>query len=239
MSFFACTSRKLLRVGLAGLLATSGVLLGQIPAQAAPTANTAKPTASEIAELRAMFDKFSVPTAKRDALISKVNQGIPWDALVGTKASTHETRTIDNYDYSIDRFPDGSVKAVGLEKAVVVGDFSTQTLQGCRVRSGSGYKDYQGCQIDGVWGSVHLTVSDLAYTIVQGSNDSIYDWGYGSQKCIGVTCSSPVRVLSRAQENTNGVAYGRYQSDVASPGGSWNVWLQLNVGKDKAWQTNS
>jgi hypothetical protein len=164
--------------------------------------------------------------------------------LSGRRGSRiYKQLSIDGLSYSVSRFADGSFSAFGVETPV--GEASTPSasdapaITQCRYTTGSDYQSVTGCQIDGVWGTVVVGAIDVGYTLVNGGLDRMTDYGYGYQQClIPTTCSSPSLVLSQDVEGST-AAHGRWQADVSAPWGSWNVWVQLNVGGDSAWQSNS
>jgi len=113
------------------------------------------------------------------------------------------------------------------------------SISQCHYTTGSGYSNATGCQVDGIWGTVLIGAVGVSYTLVQGGTDRFTSTGYGFQKCYAPTgCSSPTLVASQTVE-TSTAAYGRWQADVSAAWGTWNVWVQLNVGGDSAWETNS
>ena len=76
--------------------------------------------------MRAQLTKFAVPVAQQDALVAKSKANTLWDANTAASPVSRETKVIGEEDYSISRYRDGSVRAMGLERAVPASDFSTQ-----------------------------------------------------------------------------------------------------------------
>lgn len=226
---------------LCAILAMAGVLFAGAAADASEA--SVPPSEVELADVRALLERFDVPESDQENLLQAVAQGELWDVYRGEAPVSTEQQTIDGIDYTIDRFADGSFRAIGFEIPEVVQQDrpsgpSPRAITGCRVTSGSGYSNATGCQIDGVWGTILLGATNVSYTIAQGNPDRITSTGYGFQKCIVVSCSSPTLVVFEPVEGS-GPAYARWQSDISASYASWNVSFQLNVGGDSAWQTNS
>jgi hypothetical protein len=225
-------------LGLLGATALVATVLFGAPASAAVPLSDEEEQA-----IRAVLVRWDVPAEQQDALLAKVVAGEPWDVYgEGVPVST-ESRVVDGCEYSIERFADGSVAAVGVEipEEVPAGVASPMSIVGCTTSTGSGYAARTGCQVDAWIGTVFIAALNVGYTHVQGGYDYITSTGYGAQNCIYPTsCTSPVRVAYKQHENASGNAYARWQSDVTGGVlGSWNVWVQLNVGGDTAWSTNS
>jgi hypothetical protein len=200
-------------------------------------------TDANIQDIKDLLSKFLVPEAQQTELIEKTKKGINWDVYDSTKSpvTVEYDQVISGMNYTIKRYADGSLAAQGLEVAEVVDPKAPvpMSIFNCTVTTGSGYAAYRGCQVDGVWGTVFLGACAMNFTIVNGGFDSIGDGGAGFQKCIAPTsCSTPSRVLYSGQEGV-GPAYSRWQGDVSAPWASWNAWVQLNVGGNSYWQTNS
>lgn len=201
---------------------------------------------SDESQVRLILTKFLVPISQQDALIVKVNNGETWDVYNDSGPTVTEQRMIGDMDYTITRYEDGSVKASGIQRPQLAsgpkGMVSPDSINSCRYSSGSGYSNATGCTVDGLWGSAYLAAKNVSYTLVQGGPDQITSMGYGVQNCSLVTCTSPVLVSSRSTESGSTPASARWQSDVTNSvvvPKSWNIWFQLNVGGDSAWQTNS
>jgi hypothetical protein len=125
---------------------------------------------------------------------------------------------------------------------VAEGQYAVQpfALGHCRVVSGSGYSSATGCQVDGWWGSVRAGAANMGYTLVNGAYDYISNAGYGFQSCAWpTTCSSPILVENYPYEDGRGPGYVKWQADVSSSTGSWNVWVKLHVGGNSAWDSTS
>ncbi|WP_143465550.1 hypothetical protein [Leifsonia sp. NCR5] len=220
-------------------------LTGAASATGAPAEGTASPlSAADAQVLRATLAKFDVPVATQDELIARARAGQVWDASTPNAVPVSEERGVvkDGFEYDVKRFADGSVAYAGLEIPAVEqgGGPQGRAISQCRYQSGSGYSNATGCQIDGAWGTIFVGAINVGYTLVQGGSDQMIDGGYGFQRCVYPTsCSSPVRVSWKKSENGS-AAYQRWQADVSGGYlGTWNVWVQLNVGGDRAWQTNS
>lgn len=243
--------KSLKRRTLTGAFATAAsaalvVVATAMPAQATTSEppSVSAPTAADVQGVRDILNKFEVPAAQQGALIQKAKDGQGWDVWDpnATPVSTESGKVISGFKYDIKRYADGSVAATGLEipKVQAAGGISPRSISQCTYTSGSGYANAQGCQIDGIWGTVLIGAANVSYTLVNGAGDKINSTGYGYQRCNWpTTCNSPSRVVYRATELGSSPAYAKWQSDVTAPTGSWNVWVALNVSHDTAWQTNS
>lgn len=229
---------------LSAIVAATALLVvpsGVAAATELPGAQSTQLSAAEVEDLRALFDKFEIPEHQQDGLIEVAEAGQPWDVYEpgAEPVEVEHDRVISGYTYTIERYADGSVAATGLEVPQPAGLIGPMAISQCRWSTGSGYSNATGCQLDGIWGSVLIGAANVSWTHVQGGLDRITSFGYGYQKCFAPTgCSSPVLVMSKTVEGS-GNAYARWQSDVSAAWGTWNVWIQLNVGGDRAWQTNS
>ena len=237
---------KLLALAIGGA-AMFGTLGAAAPSQALEPQRTIAQANSESKvnpdEIQALLTKFLVPEGQQKDLIKKAKQGLKWDVydLAAAPVSVEHDRIIDGMNYTIKRYPDGSIAAQGIEVPQIVDPNtpSPMAIHNCNITTGSGYAAYRNCQIDGIWGTVLLGAYGVNFTLVNGAFDSIGSVGAGFQKCIAPTsCSTPSQVLFSPQEGV-GPAYSRWQSDVNAPWASWNVWVQLNVGGNTYWQTNS
>ena len=211
-------------------------------AEASPAATTISPT--QEVQVRALLTKFDVPSAQQDSLIAKTNAGQTWDVYLNRGPTTTEHRTIGDMDYRITRYPDGSVQAGGIERphAVATGGVQPQSINSCTYSTGTGYHNATGCIVDGLWGSVYLAAHNVSYSNIQGGYDQITGTGYSSMSCSIVTCTTPTKIINVTHESASGAAHVRWQSDITNSIGvpkSWNIWFQINVGSDTAWQTNS
>lgn len=205
-------------------------------------------TDANVQDIKDLLSKFLVPEEQQKELIKKAKKGAKWDVYDSAKSPTtvEHDQVIGGMNYTIKRYADGSLAAQGVEVPQVLDSNVLDpnqpvpmSISRCTVTTGSGYAAYRGCQIDGVWGTVLVGAYALNFTIVNGGFDSIGSGGAGFQKCIAPTsCSTPTRVLHSAQEGVL-AAYSRWQGDVSAPWASWNVWVQLNVGGNSYWQTNS
>jgi hypothetical protein len=229
-----------------GKLATTlvaAIVLAPTGAAFATPASGDKPslTGHDDRTVEETLEKFGVPIEQRAGLLAAAAAQQPWDVyLPDAEPSTVEHDVeIDGFSYTIERYADGSISATGLEIPKDNAEVGAQEISQCSYSTGSGYHNATNCQLDGIWGTVLIGASGVSYTLVQGASDRITDTGYGYQKCNFPTfCSSPALVMSQLTEGP-GSAYARWQSDVSAAWGTWNIWLQLNVGGDSAWQTNS
>lgn len=203
-------------------------------------ASPATATASEVdqyGELRTHLELFGVPAAQVNSLVAAIQGGEAWDVYeTGAKPVKRDRMIINGMDYRINRFADGSFSAQGIEVPTIATSGLIQPfgIQGCVVTGGTGFKNYDNCQIDGVWGAVVAGATGVDFTIVQSGYDRIRFAGVPFQRClVGTSCSSPSLVSSRFTETASNRAFVRWQGDASTIwGGSWNYWVELRVGRN-------
>lgn len=208
----------------------SSFILGS-PASATTTAT------DPYGEVRTHLELFGVPAMQVESLVAALDGGESWDVYDSEAKPVERDRMIINgMDYRIDRFADGSFSAHGVEipQVLTSGLIQPMGIQACVVTGGTGFKNYDNCQIDGVWGAVVAGATGVDFTIVQGGYDRIRYAGVPFQRClVGTTCSSPSLVASRMTETASYRAFVRWQGDASTVwGGSWNYWVELRVGRD-------
>lgn len=239
--------QKFLTAAMLGVLGLS-TLGFAAPAQAETVSTVSnQPTGEQIKELRDIMSRFSTPVSQQDALIQKAIDGIPWDVYDENNdpVTVEQDQVIDGFNYTIERYADGSVAAHGFEIPEQVPASNGQAVQplalgNCTTAVGSGWRSATGCQVDGWWGSVRAGAANMGYVLVNGAYDYISNPGYGFQSCSWPTsCSTPTLVENYPYEDGLGPGYVKWQADVSAPNGSWNVWVKLHVGGDSAWDSTS
>lgn len=230
-------------LAMTAFISAAGLMFGPVAGASADEAPVVPLSQTEEQQIRDLLTKYDVPAADQDVLVEKTLDGVLWDVnSSGTVPSSTEKAVIDGFNYTIERFADGSVSATGLEIPVEAPSARAQVLSivGCTYTTGSGYSNASGCQVDGVWGPVIIGATDVAYTLVQGGPDQITNAGVPFQQCLPpVACSTPALVVSELTEGMS-PANIRWQSDVTSTmGGSWNNWVDLSVGNDSATEVTS
>lgn len=238
---------KTLSEKIRGLACVAAVLLG---AGAAAPLSTAAPTEDPWADMRAGYASLGTEPATVEALVSKLESGQPVDAFLGAEpVSSHSYVQIgdgplaDDGDLvTVSIFPDGSANTVAVESpSGTPGGVATMAqIGGCSVQTGSGYQNSNGCSVTATWSAGAIQAGFVAsYSLIQGGYDQIIGTGMTWQRCSPMTCSSPTFTVKKMSEGFSGPAVLRGQSDVTAPWGSWNVWVALNVGGDRAWATQS
>lgn len=222
---------------------TTAAVLGISVIGSAPANAAGSISAQEEQQIVTILNKFDVPASQQTSLIQKVEDNDPWDVYTpGAQPITTDQEVIDGFNYTVKRYADGSTSAVGMQvpTEVSAGGMHPMDVTQCTSHTGSGYANFSGCQVDGWWGTVFVGAINVSFTLVNGGYDYFSATGYGFQQCAAPTnCTSPTRVLYKQSENAYGKAYARWQSDVSSPFGSWNVWVQLNVGGNTYTETTS
>ncbi len=115
------------------------------------------------------------------------------------------------------------------------------SIQGCTYYGGSGYRVYRGCGVSNQWGNIYLGFN-ADYQIIEGYRDQIDGVANATVTCWGFNCSAPYFEQSKNVEDEWGAAGAKLHSQVSTTTpwpASWDVWVKLNVGGDRAWATNS
>jgi len=204
---------------------------------------TAAVAADPYAEVRTGYAMLGMADVTIDALVAKLDAGQPVDALRPDAEPVGESAFVqvgdapyakDGATVSVRWYADGSPAVSAVEKASEVpnGAIFPLSVQGCRVSSGSGYSNYNGCTVSAWWGTVQSAFR-ADFTLVQGGFDRINATYNGWQQCgVPTTCSAPYESQRKSVESTSGPATSRWQQTVTAPWGSWEVWIQLRVGGD-------
>ena len=241
---------KRLRVFLTVLVAAVFVLLGMsAPAQASsPTGQSS----SDQQHILDFFRQYDVPQKQWEPLMKDLKEGRPWDSLTGVTPTSVEDRDTPTSSVRISRFSDGSVIVSTLERPTQVvsssppllaGDNAITpmaSLAGCTVYTGSGYAVYRGCGVSNQWGNVYVGFN-ADYSVINGANDTIDRVYNQTATCwgIGWSCTAANFDPIKTSEDGWGAATARAHSWVSAQWGSWDVWVQLNVGGNSGWATNS
>lgn len=238
---------KHLRVFVTVLCAAVLLLLGlSAPAQAAPSTDNSSDDRQRILEF---FRQYDVPSQRWQPLIKKLQAGERWDSLAGVSPTNVEVKETADSTERISRFPDGSVMITTIERPdqVIVGKAPAEdaitpmaALRGCTAYTGSGYAVYRGCAVENQWGNVYVGFN-ANYQIINGTYDRIDSvhnqtatcWGWGW------SCLAPTFDPVKYSEDGWGAARARLHAWVNSPLSSYDVWVQLNVGGNTAWASNS
>lgn len=200
-------------------------------------------------EVRASFESLGVTPSVAQQLVDTLESGAPLDSMKpgSTPVSTESFIQVGDAAYAKDGdsvtvnwYADGSPAVTAAETPVEQTDgIALRSIQGC-TSSGNPNNSYaDGCTISGWWGTVQIAfLAD--YTLNSGSTKDVIRRTYnGWQQCVWpTTCDRPSEIQSSYQEGSS-AAFSRWGSTVTSPGASWEVWMQLNVGGDRAWSTSS
>lgn len=211
---------------------------------------TAADSDDGMSEVRLGYEQLGMDAQTTQRLVEVLSSGMPVDSMQDSNEPVRTETYVqvgdavyanDGDEVTVNWYADGSpsvsAREIPVEQSASSG-ISPFSIQGCTVKSGSGYSNATGCTISGWWGTVQMGF--LAnYTLVQGGADRITSTYNGFQRCaFPTTCSRPEQISVKLVEQ-NGAAWSRWASTVTTPVASWEVWKQLNVGGDRAWDTSS
>ena len=100
-------------VAMLSVLALSTAIVA--PAQASSLDVSARPDAITESTIRADLEQLGVSEAQRDALVDKLDRGIPWESVAGADPVSSEALVKDGFNVTREYFSDGSVSEVGVE----------------------------------------------------------------------------------------------------------------------------
>lgn len=203
---------------------------------------------SDEAKLREQFENYDVPAKQQSELIKKLRTGKSLDALNPDKKPVKtEKSEVAGQQTVIERFADGSFHASTMKSvdpslaaasSVEGAPVATPAaaITGCKYSSGSGYVTYSTCTVSHTWSGI-ITISFVASYQFNSGMSSITYRGNASQQCFVATCTRPDLVLNQKTSSGSGFtnpAMVQATSTVTAGLGSWEVWLQLQVGKTSA-----
>jgi hypothetical protein len=241
---------KRLRVLLTVVVAVVFVLLGMsAPAQAGSQTDRSSSDRQHILDF---FRQYDVPQQQWAPLIKELNEGRLWDSHTGVTATSIEDRDTPTSTVRISRFSDGSVivstverptQVVNSDPPAVAGNNAITpmaSLAGCTAYTGSGYAVYRGCGVSNQWGNVYVGFN-ADFSVLNGAYDTIDRVYNQTATCwgIGWSCTAPNFDPVKVREDGWGAATARAHSWVSAQWGSWDVWVQLNVGGNSGWATSS
>ena len=209
------------------------------PASALQPAGTGHP---EIAGIKDFFDEYGVDKDTQGKLIAEHLSGGKWDsASSDNDPVSTETYVENGYDYTVNRYSDGSVNVLRVEQPAdqFSERLSTQAISGC-TSSTSGAESHRiGCKVDFWYGLVSMSFY-ASFTYVTPGYDRI-DEVWGATYTIGGACSTNRNYfgIQKKYENAYGPARARLevQAQVCGVPYSTTFFLQLTVGSGGAQYT--
>lgn len=205
---------------------------------------SATETADPFADARAGFTQLGLSSHESDLLLGKLTNGEPLDSMTDGAVPVRTDQYVqvgdapyagDGDQVTVKWFADGSPVVTSTEAPTEPAKNETaRAIDGCTYTSGSGYSRAYGCTVTAWWGTIQIAfLAD--YTLVQGGPDYISDAYNGWQQCVYPTsCARPVEIQAKYTEGSGGDAFSRWGSTVSAPWGSWEVWVQIMVGQDRA-----
>lgn len=220
---------------IAGLVLVMGSVT---PAQGLQPADKGHP---EIAGIKDFFDEYGVDKATQGKLIAEYLSGGKWDsASSDSDPVSTETYVEDGYDYTVNRYPDGSVNVLRVEQPASQFSemLSTQAISGCTSSTSGSESRRIGCKVDFWYGLVSMSFY-ASFTYVTPGYDRIDDV-WGAAYTIGGACSTNLNYfgIQKKYENAYGPARARLEVQAQACGGySTTFFLQLTVGSGGAQYT--
>ncbi|WP_348786962.1 hypothetical protein [Leifsonia sp. NPDC080035] len=214
------------RVAAAALAAALAVLAPFAGASAA-VATSATVTLSEedLAYFHETADRFGVDAATQEALLTKVEAGIPLDSSTGASPVSVVTADVDGFHRTVETFADGSIIGTDLEIPVELPEgVSARGVSGCVLGTSAGVSYGQDCWIY----SSSLTMGASFYSSYSrwSGGSSVWNWHSPAINIVGGSVTSqswvhtPGGTTSSIQLQWNSQTGGVFTS---------NTWLRFNV----------
>jgi hypothetical protein len=248
--------RLISAAALTSALLLGGALTGGAPALAGPPAGpSARPSANDVAFVRASLTKYGVPVETQKQLLKAFAAGKILDSDSGAAPVSTEVSYVDGFKETVSRYKDGSFNASRIQQASETGSAagsndvtlnpSLTGLSGCQAVSAPGVHKYVNCQVqkDGTTYSVGYTAA-ITYNLgpLYGCNiDNIAGLHYGG---VGSFDGGSLVYLTRnvPGSGSNYSIECRAQGTVvqhASSVGTRTVGLLLHVSSQNGgWQTD-
>jgi hypothetical protein len=215
--------RKTILIGLAiaGLVASPGVSY----------ANTNGGQASDLYE---RMNELGVDTSYQDSLVALIlSGGVPLSNNPEAEPSSSTSRVVSGWKEIRSVYADGSVQITKIQQPQL---FQKRALiTGCKVQSGTGYKNYSGCMIDNNTVTTYFGFR-ANYGFVVGGRDAIFSVYDPFVYCYFGSCSEPNLAITKKYQDSNGPAVAKLSTVFTLFGGvaSSTTSISLEVGNDSA-----
>lgn len=235
---------KLSKLAYVAVAGCSLMLAAPAVATAAPSTASESVSAATVAssiageaEIRQWMTDNGISNATQDRLIAKLASGQRLDVSAGVAPVSETTAVANGKKTTRSVYPDGSVGVVVLQQptATSSGGISTLGIEGCTVRSGSGYATYSNCTVT-AYNPVVTAAFKASYQTVQGGYDKITYAANPNIVIRGGSHANQKVKIDRGTETSSSAASASLTFDTTlySGVGSWTSILTLSVGRDTA-----
>lgn len=211
----------LIGVAIAGLVSSPGV----------SNANT---IGGQTADLYQRMNELGVDAAHQDSLVALIlSGGVPLSNNPEAEPSSSISKVISGWQEIRSVYADGSVQITKIQQPQLAQ--SRALITGCKVQSGTGYKNYSGCMIDNNTVTTYFGFR-ANYGYVVGGRDAIFSAYDPFVFCYFGSCSEPNLAISKKYEDSNGPAVAKLSTVFTLFGGaaSSTTSISLQVGNDSA-----
>lgn len=115
-----------------------------------------------VSQLAAFFDQYGVPTATQEALLDKLERGVPWDSLAeGAEPVSADSRTVGGVKETIYTYGDGSIGVTSAEAPRELPERGTIVpmagISGCTATSSGVTRYRKNCTVKHTTGTVTMS----------------------------------------------------------------------------------
>lgn len=189
---------------------------------------------NQITALYQRMNELGVSLEHQDDLVSLiVSGGVPLSNNPDAEPISTTTQSVSGRSSVRSVYSDGSVAVSSIQMPQSV---QTRALiTGCKVQSGTGYKNFSGCMIDNNTVTTYFGFKSN-YGYVLGGRDAIFSVYDPFVFCYFGTCSDPALAITKKYEDSNGAATAKLSTVFTFLGGvaSATTSISLQVGNDSA-----
>lgn len=185
--------------------------------------------------LRSYWSRFGVAEATQERLIDGLNRGAFPDSFTDAAPVNEKTLKTETSVLTIRTFADGSISTTGINAspASTSRGVTPLSVSGCTVSSGSGYRTFTNCKVEGTNGNVSVWFY-ANYTLVQGAADYISWYGSAAASSVPGSTSKPFWSVVRLNELAGTRAQVSATTTWSYGVGSQTYTTSLGVGGDSA-----
>lgn len=188
---------------------------------------------STSADVYKRMNELGVAAEYQDSLVALIiSGGVPLSNIEGSVPVSVRSYIQSNWSITKSVYADGSVSE---SKYELPQSPLLRSISGCKVQSGTGYKNYRGCIV-----SNHTIPMSFGFTadygIVLGARDAIFSAYDPFVFCFGGSCSDGTLNITKKYEDATGAANAKLASVYTLAGGfvSYTASISLQVGSDSA-----
>ncbi|CAB4600023.1 MAG: hypothetical protein F2587_00365 [Actinobacteria bacterium] len=208
-----------------------GVAIASLLAPGVSYANTIN---GQTADLYERMNELGVEDTYQDSLVNLIlSGGVPLSNNPDAEPSSSTSKLVSGWKEVRSVYADGSVQITKIQQPQLVQNRALIT--GCKVQSGTGYKNYSGCMVDNNTVTTYFGFR-ANYGYVVGGRDAIFSVYDPFVFCYFGSCSEPVLAITKKYEDSNGPAVAKLSTVFTLFGGvaSSTTSISLQVGNDSA-----